>query len=126
MEFTGRIVADAKVSIVKGDKEVVNFTVVMNERYKPKGSSEVKQYSTFIDVAYWRGSNIAKILNKGSVVTISTKRLFPKAYPDMNGDPKATINCFASDITLVQFKKAETSNQTEANEITEPVDDLPF
>jgi single-strand DNA-binding protein len=126
MEFTGRIVADAKVSIVKGDKEVVNFTVVMNERYKPKGSDEVKEYSTFIDIAYWRGANIAKVLNKGSVVTISTKRLFPKAYPDMNGDPKATINCFANDITLVHFKKAEAPKQPEPHEITEPVDDLPF
>jgi single-strand DNA-binding protein len=126
MEFTGRIVGDAKVSTVMGDKEVVNFTVVMNERYKPKGSDEVKQYSTFIDVAYWRGPNIAKILNKGSVVTISTKRLFPKAYATMNGDPKASINCHANDITMVHFKKSEAAKQPEPHEITEPVDDLPF
>jgi single-strand DNA-binding protein len=126
MEFTGRIVGDAKVSTVNGDKEVVNFTVVMNNRYKPKGSDVFKELSTYIDVAYWRGTNIAKILNKGSVVTVSTNMLFPRAYADMNGNPKASINCFAETIKMVHIKKAEVPKQAEPHEITEPVEDLPF
>lgn len=125
MEFTGKITSAAKTSIVKGDKEVVNFTVVLNDRYKPKGSNETKEYSTFINVAWWKGTNIAKILNKGSVVTVSG-RIFPHAYADLQGNPKANINCFANEIKVVHFKKVEAPTVPNPNELTEPLEDLPF
>lgn len=51
MEFTGRITTDAKTSVVKGGKEVVNFSIALNDRYKPKGSTESKEFTTYINVA---------------------------------------------------------------------------
>lgn len=125
MEFTGRITADAKVSTVKGDKEVVNFSVAINDRYKPKGSTEVKEFVTFINVAWWMGTGITKILRKGAIVTI-TGRLYANAYNDMQGNAKASINCHASEIKLVHSKKMEAQEETQPAEITEPVADLPF
>lgn len=125
MEFTGRITADAKVSTVKGDKEVVNFSVAINDRYRAKGSSETKEFVTFISVAWWMGTGIAKILRKGAIVTVSG-RLYANAYSDMSGNAKASINCHASEIKLVHSKRAESMIAEKPADITEPVEDLPF
>lgn len=125
MEFTGRITADAKVSTVKGDKEVVNFSVAINDRYRPKGSEETKELVTYINVAWWMGTGIAKILRKGAIVTVSG-RVYANAYNDLSGNAKASINCHASEIKLVHSKKMEAAASTAAEAITEPVEDLPF
>ncbi|MES2331213.1 MAG: single-stranded DNA-binding protein [Bacteroidota bacterium] len=125
MEFTGRITADAKVSTVKGDKEVVNFSVAINDCYRPKGSTETKEFVTFINVAWWMGTGITKILRKGAIVTISG-RVYANAYNDLSGNPKASINCHASEIKLVHSKKSEMQEETKPAELTEVVEDLPF
>ncbi len=125
MEFTGTITADANITMVKGDKEVVNFTVAINDRYKPKGSSEAKEFTTFINIAWWMGKGIAKILNKGSIVTVSG-RLFVNAYNDMNGNAKASINCHADSIKLIRGKKQVSVIPPDPKDLTEPIEDLPF
>ena len=125
MEFTGRITADAKVNTVKGDKEVVNFSVAINDRYKPKGSNEIKEFVTFINVSWWMSTGISKILRKGAIVTI-TGRLYVNAYNDLGSNAKASINCHASEIKLVHSRKMEAQQEAEPAAITEPVADLPF
>lgn len=125
MEFTGRITADAKVNTVKGDKEVVNFSVAINDRYRPKGSTETKEFVTYINVAWWMGTGITKILRKGAIVTVSG-RVYANAYNDLAGNAKASINCHASEIKLVHSKKMEAASTAAGAEITEPVEDLPF
>ncbi|MBO9587042.1 MAG: single-stranded DNA-binding protein, partial [Flavobacterium sp.] len=52
MEITGRVTADAKVRRV-GEKEVLNFRIAVNDRYKSAGSSEYKEVTTFINCSYW-------------------------------------------------------------------------
>ena len=125
MEFTGRITADAKTSKVKGDKEVVNFSVAINDRYRPKGSLETKEFVTFINVAWWMGTGITKILRKGAIVTVAG-RLYVNAYNDMGGNARASINCHANDIKLVHSKKSEGEQQSAPADPTETVEDLPF
>ena len=125
MEFTGRITADAKVSTVKGDKEVVNFSVAINDRYRPKGSTETKEFVTYINVAWWMGTGITKILRKGAIVTVSG-RLYTNAYNDLQGNAKASINCHANEIKLVHSKKMEADAVVAPAEVTELVEDLPF
>ena len=125
MQITGRITADAKINTVKGDKEVVNFSIAVNDRYKVKGTNEVKEFVTFINVAWWMSTGILKILKKGAIVTV-TGRLSCNAYIDMNGNAKASINFNADKIDLVHSKKAEAVIEAEPSLITEPVSDLPF
>ena len=125
MEFTGRITADAKIGTVQGDREVVNFSVALNDRFRAKGSTETKEYVTYIEVGWWKGIGIGKILKKGAVVTVSG-RIFPKAYLDLQGNPKATINCFASDIKLVHSKRQEQPIGHQSSALTEPLENLPF
>lgn len=126
MEFTGRITTDARTSVVKDGKEVVNFSIALNERFKPKGSTEPKEFTTYIDVAWWMNPAISKILKKGAIVTISG-RIYPRAYSDMEGNPKASINCHANKIQIIHFAKRTTKESTlESAETAELVDDLPF
>lgn len=125
MEFTGRITTDAKISVVKGGKEVVNFSMALNDRYKSKGSNETKEFTTYIDVAWWMNSSIGKILRKGAIVTVSG-RIYPRAYSDMQGNPKASISCQASKIQVLHYGKPATETTVTAPDITEPVEDLPF
>lgn len=40
MEITGRITKDATARKVGNEKQVVNLSIVINDSYKPKGSSE--------------------------------------------------------------------------------------
>lgn len=133
MEFTGKLVSDAKSSIVKGHKEVINFTIVQNERYKTKEGEE-KQVSTFINIAWWKGPAILKVLKKGAIVTING-RLFCNAYTDISGNIKASINCHANLITVVAYAKAPKPTESKSAEtiaslapagLSDPLDDLPF
>ncbi|MES2006290.1 MAG: single-stranded DNA-binding protein [Bacteroidota bacterium] len=124
-QFTGRITADAKISTVKGDKQLVSFSVADNDRYRDKTSGETKEFVTFFNVAWWKGTGIAKILRKGAIVTI-TGRLAVSAYTDKTGKAQASLNCHANDIKLVQGKKAEAIATQQAHELTEPLDNLPF
>src|SRR6202008_2684257 len=93
-----RITKDARTGIAKGGKQVVNFSVAINDSYKPK-DGERKEFTTYIDVAWWKGSAIAAYLTKGTVVTING-RISPGIYNDKEGKPKAVINCNANEIKI--------------------------
>lgn len=125
MEFTGRITANAKTCTVKGNKELVTFSVALNDRYRDKATGETKQFVTFINIAWWRGTGIAKILKKGAIVTIAG-RLAVNGYTDKEGRAKASITCHANEIKLLHGKKSNESSQQEASELTEPIENLPF
>ena len=45
MEITARLTADAKVNTLKDERQVVNFTIAINDSYKPKESAETKKGS---------------------------------------------------------------------------------
>lgn len=125
MEFTGTITGDAKITNISSERTVVNFSIAINDRYKPKGATEAKDFTTYINIAWWKGKGIASILNKGAIVTISG-RLFVNVYNDMNGNPKGNINCHADSIKLIRGKKSTAINQPQPSDLTEPVEDLPF
>lgn len=127
MEFSGTITGNASVKTVKGDREVVTFSVALNERFKPKGAAETKERTIFINVAWWRSTVIAGILRKGAVVTV-TGWLYPDAYINQDGKAVGRINCNASDIKLIRSgKAAETAKPApQPADLTEPVDNLPF
>ena len=61
MEIIGTVTADAKVSTLADDRQVVNFTIAVNDYFKPKGSTEGKQLTTFINCAYWISAKVASL-----------------------------------------------------------------
>ena len=129
MEITGRIVKDASVFKLKENREVVNFSIAVNDSYKPKGSDEVKKIVTYIDCSYWLSAKSAQWLKKGTVVELFG-RIGQNVYIGNDGQAHGSLTFHTSHIKILAFAKeqgqtpqagieAKTSSQKEA-------DDLPF
>lgn len=64
MEINGRITKDALLSKVGKDKQVINFSIAINDSYKPKGASEMKDVVTYVNCDYWLGAGVLPYLKK--------------------------------------------------------------
>ncbi|WP_374173185.1 single-stranded DNA-binding protein [Flavobacterium tructae] len=129
MEITGRIVKDASVFKVKENREVVNFTLAVNDSYKPKDSTELKKIVTYIDCSYWLSSRVALWLKKGAVVELF-RRIGLNVYIGNDGQAHGSLTFHTSHIKILAFAK----NEMETSQVSTGVkptsekepDDLPF
>jgi single-strand DNA-binding protein len=132
MLFTGRLTANAEVKAVKGDKQVINFTVAINQKWKNK-QGEKKEKTTYVDCAYWRNSGIAEYLTKGAVVEISGW-MEAQGYQSKSDGIKAKLTCNCDTIKLFsltaksgQVSEAKPKKAVTAGANANPDDDdLPF
>jgi len=132
MLFTGRLTAKAELKAVKGDKQVINFTVAINQKWKNK-LGEKKEKTAYVDCAYWRNSGIAEYLTKGAVVEISGW-MEAQGYQSKNDGIKARLNCTCDTIKLfsVTAKSDEATGSKEKKAVSTGTgnkpedDDLPF
>jgi single-strand DNA-binding protein len=123
MEIVGRLTANAEVKTVKGDRRVVNFSVAVNDRYRPKGG-EAKELVIFFNCSYWVSDAIARHLAKSTLVQL-TGRLSVNAWNDMKGEAKATLNFHVNEIKLLG--KSGSNGKTQSEPVAETAsDDLPF
>ena len=122
--LTGRITADATINTLEGGKQVVNFSIALNHKYKSK-DGEKKEKTTFVRCSFWRNTSIVPYLTKGTVVEV-TGHISVKAYLDANSLPKASLNFHVNDIDLHGGKQSKTvKDQTPV--VAEPIgEDLPF
>ena len=129
MQIIGRITRNATVSQLPGERSVVNFSIAINDSYKPK-SGERKEFTTYVNCSYWIGTAIADRLLKGALVELSG-RIYVNAYTDMQGKAKASLNCHVNQIKIHQPAKPRDQAKptletgTTATE-RQPEDDLPF
>jgi single-strand DNA-binding protein len=98
MEITGRLVADATVRTVNGDKKVTSFRVAINRSYVSQG--EKKEETTFVDCGYWRTDALAPYLTKGLLVQLYG-HISAKAWVSRDGEPMASLNFHTNEITLL-------------------------
>jgi len=130
MNITGRLTRNAEVRTLSNEKQVVNFSVAVNDSYRNKQGERVEQ-TTFFDCAYWISSKVAKLLTKGTLVEL-TGRVSTRAWTGKDGEPKAGLNFHTSNIKLHGgSKRAETAQPTKQSEQgsiaeQETEDDLPF
>jgi single-strand DNA-binding protein len=121
--ITGTVTAPAQTKTVNG-KEVINFSIAVNDSYKPKGSDEVKRKVKFYDCGYWSASKIAEHLTKGKVVQLYGDTQ-AKAWQDKEGKLHAGLS-----FTVFKIKLLGGGGKKDADSITEPptevADDLPF
>jgi single-strand DNA-binding protein len=68
--IVGRITKNAEINTLKNDKQVVNFSVAINDSYKTK-DGERKEQTTYYNCSYWISPNVAKYLTKGTLVELS-------------------------------------------------------
>lgn len=130
MEITGRITKDATVHKISNDKQVVNFSIAINDSYKPKGSSEYKEIVTYIDCSYWLNSKSADYLKKCAPVQLFG-RIGLNVYSTSDGRALGSLTFHINNLKILVFAKKvqapETSSSPKAqqNGKDEP-DDLPF
>lgn len=127
MEMTARLTGDAKISTLKNDKQVVNFSVAINDSYKAKGSNEATKIVTYVQCNYWVNPGVAQYLTKGTLVELQG-RVGANAYIGKDGEAKATLTFHVNTIKL--HGNAGTKDEVPVKEniaaILEPADDLPF
>jgi single-strand DNA-binding protein len=124
MLIIGRITKDAVVKQLKDEKQVVEFSIAVNDYYKPK-NGEAKQFTLFVNCAYWFGIAIAAALKKGTVVELNG-RAYISAYNDMKGEARASLNFHINKIQIHSSAKQTEKTETVVAETPTPVDDLPF
>ncbi len=131
MEIIARLTKNAEVKTLKDEKQVVNFSVAINDSYKAKGTSEVTKVTTYVDCAYWSNPGIAKFLTKGTLVELYG-RISVNAYLNMQGEAKGSLRFHANNIKLHGGGKSNANNREQetvtvvTGQLTEPLEDLPF
>ena len=127
MEMTARLTGNAKISTLKNEKQVVNFSVAINDSYKAKGSVEKTKIVTYVQCDYWVNPGIAQYLTKGTLVELQG-RVGVNAYTGKDGEAKAALTFHVNTIKLhgSAGTKNEIAAKTNAEAVLEPADDLPF
>lgn len=127
MEIIGRVTKDATVTKLKDERQVVNFSIAMNDYYKPKANQEAVNVTIYVNCAYWINPKIAAQLTKGKLVELYG-RIGINAYNNQQGEPKAALTFHVNNIKLHGSGKVntETSVFTNSTAIAEQVEDLPF
>jgi single-strand DNA-binding protein len=128
MEITGRLTADASVQKVNNDKQVVNFSIAINDNYKPKGSTELKEVVTYIECSYWLNTATAQWLKKGTFVQLFG-RIGINVYNNSQGVAVGSLTFHTNNIKILVFPKKVES--TEANSVvkekkSKKTADVPF
>lgn len=113
MEITGRVIRDSAVGRA-GEKEVLSFTIAVNDRYKISGSSEYKEVTTFINCSYWISMKAGQWVKKGAVVLLSG-RLGMHVYINSEGNPIGSIDFHVDKISFAAFAK-RSSDSMDADE----------
>ena len=130
MNIIGRLTRDAQVRTTSQEKQVVNFSVAINDGYRNKQGERIEQ-TTYFDCSYWISTNVAKILTKGTLVEL-TGKVSTRAWTASNGELKASLNFLASTIKShgggrkIENTQATTEHKNNKVSKQEPTDDLPF
>ena len=125
MTIVGRLTKDAVVNQLKDEREVVNFSIAVNDYCKPKNSEGVKA-TTYFNCAYWISTKVAANLKKGTLVEV-TGRIYVTAYPGADGTANASLNCHVNNIKIHAWpKEVEVIGKAEPTATSEDADEVPF
>lgn len=126
MTITGRLTANATVNTTKDERIVVNFSVAINDSYKPKGGERVK-VTTYCNCSYWISEKVAQYLIKGTLLEFDG-RIYVTPYVSKSGEARASLNCHVSNIKfLAKPKEVEIIGRPVGTTGTaSPDDTVPF
>jgi single-strand DNA-binding protein len=142
MQVIGRLGKDCVVNAVNG-KNVINFTVAHSEKYRDsQGNNQEK--TIWVDCAYWTDRTaVSPYLTKGTQVFVEGSPEV-RSFTRQDGTAGASLSLRVREVQLLGSKSDNGSSASPAysgaasasspasssvpspNEITEPIDDLPF
>ncbi len=99
MEIIGRLTDEAKINRLNNGKEVVNFCIAVNERYKNKEGKTIKE-TAFVNCSYWISTKVAQYMHKGMIVSLFGN-LSTSAFIDNNGEAQAVLNFHTNNIKFI-------------------------
>ena len=142
LQIIGRLGKDCVVNTVDG-KNVINFSVAHSEKYKDSQGNQ-QEKTIWVDCAYWTDRTaIAQYLTKGTQVFVEGSPEI-RTFTRQDGTAGASLSLRVRDVQLLGSSRdnssgtssysntasstatAPNSNIPSANEVTEPIDDLPF
>jgi single-strand DNA-binding protein len=130
--LVGRLTKNAEVRTTNNDKQVVNFSIAVNDNYKTKGDSETRKAVRYFNCTYWINTGIAEYLTKGTLVELNG-RINLNSWKNMEGKTIASLSMHVSNIKL-HGKTTGMDNGSETpavpinntGKIADSSDDLPF
>jgi single-strand DNA-binding protein len=141
MQVIGRLGKDCVVNTVNG-KNVINFTVAHSEKYRDsQGTNQEK--TIWVDCAYWTDRTaVSPYLVKGTQVFVEGSPEV-RTFTRQDGTAGASLSLRVREVQLLggksdsagssapSYSSASSSGSSSghvpsANDITEPIDDLPF
>jgi single-strand DNA-binding protein len=139
MQVIGNLGKDCVVNTVNG-KNVINFTVAHTEKYRDsQGNNQEK--TTWVDCAYWTDRTaLSPYLTKGKQVFVEGQPEV-RSFTRQDGTAGASLSLRVREVQLLGGRgdsvgspsvssapsmSSSSSSIPSANEITEPIDDLPF
>jgi len=130
-QVIGHLGKDALVNNVNG-KSVINFTVAHSEKFKDAQGNK-KEKTIWVDCAYWTDrTGLAEYLKKGTNVHVDGSPDV-RTYQRQDGTTAAQMTLRVASIQLLGSKPEnnggvahEAPAAAPVNELTEPLDDLPF
>ena len=129
MEITGRLTRDAVVAKTAKDRQVVNFSIAVNDTYKAKGNTEAVKKVTYIDCSYWLSAGVAQWLKKGTLVELFG-RIGVNAYLNAEGKAVGSLTFHTSNIKILLFasnaQPVQSGDFSAKKSKKEEPDDLPF
>ncbi len=145
LQVIGNLGKDALVNNVNG-KNVINFTVAHTEKFKDAQGNQ-KDKTTWVDCAYWTDRTaVAPYLKKGTQVFVEGQPDV-RTYTTQDGRQGSSLTLRVVSVQLLGGKSNDSNGSNEgagnnyqsapayaqpasaspgANELTEPLDDLPF
>src|SRR6188474_3164551 len=142
MQIIGHLGKDCVVNTVNG-KSVINFTIAHTEKYRDsQGASQEK--TIWVDCAYWTDRTaVSPYLTKGTQVFVEGSPEV-RSFTRQDGTAGSSLSLRVREVQLLGSKSDSgssapsgyigassassqvSSSVPSANEITEPIDDLPF
>jgi len=141
MQVIGNLGKDCVVNTVNG-KNVINFSVAHTEKFKDSQGNQ-QEKTTWVDCAYWTDrTTVAQYLTKGKqVYAEGTPEV--RSYPRNDGTQGVSLTLRVREVQLLGGRgdsqggpsysgsntagaAPESTSVPSPNDITEPIDDLPF
>lgn len=112
--LTGRIVRDPETRTTNGGKEVANFTIAVNKRYKPADADTPD--ADFFKIICWGKTSeyVSNYLQKGRLVGIEG-RLSSRKYTDKDGNNREVVEIVADNVTSLERPREDAAPKVAAD-----------